>query len=205
MRCVSTVFWSFMALLQVLFLGPAGVADGYAENLTGSSQVAWGSSSGGLRAGIVLPETSSPDPVSRRLLIRPRRAEPMLVEIVIENVSKDMLQIPGSMFWPWQWEIMLVPMSGGTSMRAVLHPPPKPIAPPSPAPLGPSEQKRISFTCSNWIGVGEEDTYQNIRSTPSPGEYVFFGQYTSTNWEAGPGLWQGKVSTGEVEVEVISE
>jgi len=203
LRGLRSTFCFFLALVHSCFT-PVWAASNHVKGLGSRPEVVWGHAAAGLRAGLVLPTTIATQTVSGMFTVAVRCAEPMELEIVIENIGKTGLQVPGSILYAWHWLITLTPMSGGTPIRAVLHPPPTPIAPPSPIGLPQGEQQRISITCAHWIAVGEEETYDKIRSVLPLGTYLVSGHYESTHWEVGPGLWQGAVTTGEAKLRIVS-
>ncbi len=195
----------FLLVLTHLCLAPAWAASSYVKGLGSRPEVVWGDAAAGLRAGLILPTTTATKTVSDWSTVAVRSAETIELEIVIENVADPGLLIPGSILYAWHWQVTLTPISGDAPIRAVLHPPPKPIAPPSPIGLPLGGQQRISIPCAHWILVSEEETYDKIRSALPIGTYLISGRYESMHWDVDSGLWQGTVTTGEAELRVVSD
>lgn len=166
----------------------------------GDAAVAWGPVVAGLRAGLVPPAPSPAADAATADSIPPRGGEPIAFTILLENAGTTTLRLPGSILLPWHWRIDLLPDTGGPPLRALLHPPLMPLAPTAPFDLAPGARKTLAIVCAHWIEVGDAESAERIEAIHPRGTYRAFADHESPPWETAPGLWRGKIVTGEARV-----
>lgn len=193
-----------MALVSLCIPTVWGASDEQ-KPLKNKSEVAWGQEVAGLRIGIVLPVTTAFGAVVDSHVAAGHGKYSIEIEILIENVGKSPLFLHESINHPWNWIILFTPTSGEKSLRAVLHPPPKPIFSSSEFELPPGGKQRLLINCAHWISIGDEENYENIRSTLPAGSYLISGHYQSPKWQIATNLWRGTIVTGMAKLQIARD
>ncbi|MFH1022602.1 MAG: M56 family metallopeptidase [Planctomycetota bacterium] len=152
-----------------------------------AENISWGSAVNGLQAGLSAKQAKF------------EAGKPVVMDACLMNAGNQPIKLPGWVLDTWSWKVRLVAQESKKTYTASIHPPPKPMPLRPDVNLQAGEKAQALLMCEFW-NVGEEGKNILSKSLP-PGKYVMTAACDVP--QAGTAFWNGKVTTGPVEIEIV--